>query len=199
MNSKLDHLGWAIKSRTKNQTCALRLLALFEKYEKTWKTKKYSRAAQDLIAVSFSLWRAAFLADKTGRRADVFDHGRSFLEKVIEDNAISYPQDKNSREWTFNYYTRNARSSLQELAKSWNGVAPSYEGGTRKPSERWDYCQALLDEAVTNFETLLAEQNDRTERAKKARSARGERRQRRQKVRQITLAGRKQSSDQSAG
>ena len=83
VQSKLAHLEWAIHSRAENQICSLRLLGLFEKYEDTWKTRKFSRAAQDLIAVSFSLWRAAFLADKTSKRADVFDHGRNLLEKII--------------------------------------------------------------------------------------------------------------------
>jgi len=137
---KLKHLKWSIESRAKNQASALRLLTLFQKYESTWKTKKFSRAAQDLIAVSFSLWRAAFLAEKKGKRSFVFEHGRLFLEKVIEDNAISYPTDKGSLEWTFNYYTRNARSSLQELAKFWKDVAPEYKGKKRNAAERWDYC-----------------------------------------------------------
>jgi hypothetical protein len=189
--SKLEHLKWAIQSRAKNQDCSLRLLALFEKYEDKWKTRKFSRAAQDLIAVSFSLWRATFLADKTSKRAVVFDHGRAFLEKIIEDNSISYPQDKYSREWTFNYYTRNARSSLQQLANFWKGVVSTYQGKKRSPMDRWDYCQALLDEAVANFEKLLTEQKAKVDRAEEARIARNERRRRRKKVRQLTLASRK--------
>jgi hypothetical protein len=199
VQSKFALLDWAIQSRAKNQICSLRLLTLFEEHEDRWKTRKFSRAAQDLIAVSFSLWRAAFLADKTSKRADVFDHGRKFLEQIIEDNAISYPQDKKSREWTFNYYTRNARSSLQELVKFWNGVAPAYLGKKRKPMERWDYCQKLLDEAVTNFGELLAEQKAEHDRVNETRIARGERRRRRKKVRQLTLASRKKTPDSPTG
>lgn len=192
--TKLEHLEWAIHSRAKNQRCSLRLLALLKKYEDTWKTKKFSRAAQDLIAVAFSLWRAAFLADKTSKRADVFNHGRDFLEKVIEDNAISYPQDKNSREWTFNYYTRNARASLQQLAEHWDGVAQPYMGKKRKPDERWDYCQELLDKNVENFEKLLAERKAKSDSAHQARKVRDERRLRRRTVRALTLADRGQLS-----
>ena len=33
-----------------------------------------SKTAQTLVAVGFSLWRAAFLADKTGRRHAVVEH-----------------------------------------------------------------------------------------------------------------------------
>ena len=168
----------------------MRLLVLFHKYESTWKTKKFSRAAQDLIAVSFSLWRAAFLAEKTGKRSIVFEHGRTFLEKVIEDNAISYPTDKGSLEWTFNYYTRNARSSLQQLAQFWKGTAPEYDGKKRNPAERWDYCQSLLDKTVANFETLLTKREERRANAKAVTVARGEKRRKRKKVRDLTLAAR---------
>jgi hypothetical protein len=193
--NKLTHLGWAIQSRAKNQACALRLLALFEKDRDTWKTKKYSRAAQDLIAVSFSLWRAAFLADKTGKRSEVFEHGRIFLERVIEDNSISYPQDKTSREWTFNYYTRNARSSLQELAKFWE-ISPAYEGKKRNPEERWDYCQSLLDQNVMRFEALLQKREKRLSERATATQVRQDRKSRRRTVRQMTLKDRSKSSSE---
>jgi hypothetical protein len=187
---KLDHLKWSIESRGKNQASALRLLGLFQKYETTWKSKKYSRAAQDLIAVSFSLWRAAFLAEKNGKRSIVFEHGRDFLARVIEDNAISYPSDKGSLEWTFNYYTRHARSSLQQLAQFWKDIAPKYDGKKRKPAERWDYCQSLLDEAVTNFEALLTKQEAQRVGAVAAKIAQKEKRRKRKKVREITFAAR---------
>ena len=184
---KLKHLEWAIQSRSRNQMCSLRLLALFHEYEASWKTKKWSRAAQDLLAVAFSLWRAAFLADKTSKRADVFSHAKSFLEKMVEDNAIAYLQDKNSREWTFNYYTRNARYFLQTLAQFWPQQVPAYQGKKRDPMERWTYCQDLLDQAVDNFGKLLMERHKAGELAKKSRVTRTKKRQRRQIVRKLTL------------
>jgi hypothetical protein len=186
---KLEHLEWAIRSRAANQQCCLRILKLFANYPEFWRTKKFSRAAQELVAISFSLWRAAFLAEKTGKRGAVFAHGRDFLERLIEDNSISYPQDKTAREWTFNFYTRNARFSLEFLAKYWDQV-PLYKGDTRNAIQRWDYCQSLLDQAVVSFEGLLKAkkkaQNDRT----KAKDVRRGAKQRRAKVRQLTLAGR---------
>ena len=188
---KLKHLEWAIQSRARNQRCSLKLLTLFEEHESIWKTSRFARAAQDLVAVSFSLWRAAFLADKTAKRIAVFEHGKVFLERVIEDNAISYPQDKASKEWTFNYYTRNARTSLENLAKFWKDIAPPYQGRKRRPMERWDYCQSLLEEAVTNFEKLLRDRRAANEQVQQRRTVRSERRQRRAKVRQLTLAQRK--------
>jgi hypothetical protein len=186
----IAHLKWAIESRARNQICALRLLTLFGKYESTWNSKKYARAAQDLVAVSFSLWRAAFLADKTSKRAAVFAHGRAFLKHVIEDNAISYLLDKNSREWTFNYYTRNARFSLKQLASSWKGVAAEFVDKTREPPKRWDYCQSLLDQAVANFETLLSEKDARRAASKSLQIARADKRRKRRTVRKLALAAR---------
>jgi hypothetical protein len=185
----LEHLEWAIQARAKNQRSCFRLLTLFENHAAFWKAKKASRAAQDLVAVAFSLWRAAFLAEKTGSRAEVFAHGRDFLIRVIEDNAISYVQDKNSREWTFNYYTKNARSSLTLMSNYWSEV-PNYDGKKRSPRERWDYCQELLDTAITNFEAKMAEAASTKERAVKARQTREAAKRRRRKVREITLSQR---------
>jgi len=188
-NHKLEHLDWAIKSRAQNQRSCLALLTLFENDSEFWKEKKAARAAQDLVAVAFSLWRAAFLAEKTGKRADVFAHGRDFLAKLIEDNAISYVQDKNSKEWTFNYYTKNARSSLTLLNKYWNEV-PSYEGKTRAARERWDYCQSLLDVAINNFELTLGSRKAQKDKRAEARTVREGAKRRRAKVREITLSQR---------
>jgi len=188
---KLEHLEWAVESRARNQLCSVRLLRLFIEFEEQWKTQRWARAAQDLLSVSFSLWRAAFLADKTAKRAAVFSHATDFLEKIIEDNAISYLQDRKCNEWTFNYYTRNARAALETLRKYWPEQVSAYAGKKRTPTERWRYCQELLDAAVSNFEVAA-----RTIRAKKtsgrqAKETRLAAKVRRRKVREITFAGRK--------
>jgi hypothetical protein len=188
--NKVTHLQWAINSRSRNQTAALRLLELFVKYENLWKAQKLSRAAQDLIGVTFSLWRAAFLADKSGRRADVFDHGRLFLERLIEDNAIAYPQDKTCREWSFNYYTRSARSSLQVLNEYWPVEAPRYVAKKRNATQRWEYCQDLLDQAVAGFEGRLRKTQATNEHIADAKARRVARKKKRAIVRNLTLTAR---------
>ena len=185
----VEHLEWAINSRAKNQRACLRLLKLFEAYEDFWKSKDASKAAQDLVAVAFSLWRAAFLAEKSGKRSEVFAHGREFLRKIIEDNAIGYGQDKASLEWTFNYYTKNARSSLTLLSSHWPEV-PKYKGATRPARDRWDYCQELLDEAITNFEKRFAALADQKRKSAQRRQIKREASQRRAKSRAVTLAAR---------
>ena len=113
----LGHLGWLVKSRAANQLAALKLFKLFEKHPNKMKGTELSRTAQRLVAVCFSLWRAAFLADKTGSRDAVFEDARTFLGKMLIDNAITYPQDRSAREWTFNYYMGNAKDGLVALSK----------------------------------------------------------------------------------
>jgi hypothetical protein len=183
----IEHLEWAIQSRARNQQTCLRLLRSFERHEKRWQTRKYAPIAQDLLAVAFSLWRAAFLADRKGNREEVFANSRAFLRTLIEDNAITYAQDKNSREWTFNFYTRNARYALEHLNNLRSDLAPEYVLATRTAKERWTYCQELLDAAVTSFDNELAERAERSERNQKKREARANRRQRRRTVRALTL------------
>jgi hypothetical protein len=192
--AKVTHLEWAVRSRARNQQCALRLFTLFEQHEKQWKTMKWARAAQDLLAVSFSLWRAAFLADKSGQRTAVFSDAKEFLEKIIEDNTISYSQDRKCKEWTFNYYTRNARSSLQVLARFWPDQVAEYTGRKRTPTERWEYCQQLLENAVAEFEATAFNLQAATTAAREARAkksaARAAARNRKNRSRKITLAAR---------
>jgi hypothetical protein len=192
---KLEHLQWAIESRAQNQRCAVRLLRLFMEYEEQWKTKRWAGAAQELLSVSFSLWRAAFLADKTAKRAAVFSHATNFLEKIIEDNAISYVQDRQCNEWTFNYYTRNARTALETLNKSWPEQVRVWARQTRAPTERWRYCQALLDGAVEQFEVAARALQAKRNSKEKTKERRLASKARRRKVREITFASRKTKNE----
>lgn len=188
--AKLRHLRWAVESRSKNQLSAVRLLTLFREHETRWKTQKWSRAAQDLLSVLFSLWRAAFLADKTGRRAEVFNDATEFLENIIEDNAISYLQDKRSREWTFNYYTRNARAALENLHRFWPEQVPAYEGRKRTAVEHWEYCQEVLQTAVAGFEAKALEEDAKIHAVQRAANTRRAARERRRKSRAFSLSQR---------
>ena len=45
------------------------------------------------------------------------DHADTFLETVIQDNAIAYTQERNSREWTFGYYLNNAAMRMGVIAE----------------------------------------------------------------------------------
>jgi hypothetical protein len=179
----LAHYEWAVEARHKNQLCSVRLLRLFETYEDIWTTSKHSRAAQDLLSVTFSLWRAAFLAEKESARKKVFADGKKFLEAIIRSNAIGYAQDYSAREWTFNYYTRNARYALQNLNKFWPEIAPPYQGKTRIATDRWDYCHELLDQTLTKFEIHLQGRRDREESRRRKNENRATVKKRRRDVR----------------
>jgi hypothetical protein len=188
---KLAHYEWAVERRYWNQQCSVRLLRLFETYDANWVTLKYSRAAQDLLSVAFSLWRAAFLAEKESARGKVFADGKRFLEAIIRSNAIGYTQDYNAREWTFNYYTRNARYALQNLNKFWADIAPPYEGKKRTATERWDYCHMLLDRTVENFEGHLRQRRSLAEKRRVKGENKTNAEKRRQAVRLLTEPDRK--------
>jgi hypothetical protein len=191
VSEKISHLKWALEARAKNQSSSLALLTLLYDYETKWKSKQYSRAAQDLVGVSFSLWRAAFLAEKTSKRAEVFEHGRRFLEQFIEENQIAFGHDKKMREWTFNYYTRNARASLIYLAGKWKDEVPAYTNATRTATERWDHCQSLFDAAVDNFRKRFEYEAANKVKAQATRKRRQERKRNRKIVRSMILAARK--------
>jgi hypothetical protein len=188
---ELAHLEWAIQSRAKNQRSCLRLLRLFETYSTKWPTRRYSQQAQDLLAVSFSLWRAAFLADKTGKRSEVFSDAKIFLETIIADNAISYPLDRKSKEWTFNFYLRNARYALEHLHARRPALVDEYKVKAElTPTERWEYCQDHLDKALEKFDTTMTDEvteGDQRRQKKEARlGARAGAKQRRKNVRLLT-------------
>jgi hypothetical protein len=130
-------------------------------FDKIKKTKQLSVKAQVLTAVCFSLWRAAFLADKTGTHAATIQDVRTFLGKMLTDNAITYPQDRASREWTYNYYMEAAKHSLLLLTEKWPEVETAMsketkvKKGTTVSSRRWDKYQSTLEVALKHFEVEL--------------------------------------------
>lgn len=149
-----EHLGWLLDSRIKNQQASLRLFNATKAHPKRIKGRKNSLAAQALVSAAFSLWRSAFLADKTGDRGKSLADAQVFLGKMLVDNAIAYAQDKASREWTFNYYVSNANYRLKTLANEWPDIFPKKKGST--PKERWSYNQTAFEKAVEYFEDRLS-------------------------------------------
>lgn len=155
--TKAEHLKWAVESRYENQRCAIRLLKLLTENEERIKKRKLDMLAQVLVGAAFSLWRAAFLADKSGMRAESYKAAISFLETMIADNAIGFAQDKREREWTFNYYVNNVRDTLLiwHLKKEYKHVVPKWIIAARSPTQRWKYAQKLLAQTVENFAAEL--------------------------------------------
>jgi hypothetical protein len=109
MSGATDY-SWLVERRSKIQGL---LLALYE-------FVKHHRCALEgncrdrelfglLTGAAFSLWRAAFLTDIERAPALVLDGVEHFLQLVVRDNAINFPQDRQTRAWTVGYYLNNAR------------------------------------------------------------------------------------------
>lgn len=153
---KITHMEWQVKWRSENQDCSLKLFKLLEQYPTRWRQDGYYDAALCMSGAAFSLWRAVFLADKKEQtREAVLKHSMDFLEAVILDNAISYPQDKKNNEWTFNYYFWNARDRLIWLNGEWPRLVPRWIHKARSPKARWVYAHEMLCQAVENFESRM--------------------------------------------
>lgn len=61
-----------------------------------------------LVATGFSLWRAAFLVEGNRNGPLVNQHASEFLDVLLWDNAINFPQDRRTHAFTSGYYVNNA-------------------------------------------------------------------------------------------
>ena len=85
-----DHLAWVITGRARTQKAALNLYKMIKEYGPQIRSKKLSYDAQDLAAVAFSLWRAVFLADRSGAADAKMADVEFFLGKMLTDNRIAW-------------------------------------------------------------------------------------------------------------
>jgi hypothetical protein len=137
-----EHLAWMIEGRAKNQRTALKLHGLFG--ADADQLKGQNKTLQELAGVAFSLWRAVFLGDRDGTiEAKNFD-AKEFLGKMLTDNAIGFAQDRESREWTFNYYLDNALLRLEELGET--DLRPPK--GSKSAQNRWERLHIAFDRQV---------------------------------------------------
>jgi hypothetical protein len=150
-----EHLQWLVDSRCKNQKVTLELyLAIKNNAVSINKDIRLAELAQELAAVAFSLWRAVFLSNLSEEVERQMIHVESFLSTLISHNAIAFPQDLLSREWTFPYYLKNARNRLLEIARQ----APveilnveDVEIAARSAKEDWTITHDALSKAVARF------------------------------------------------
>ena len=158
-----DHLTWLVEMRSANQIATLELFVILTENDNIISTNiLYANVSQELAGIAFSLWRAVFLSDLTGDLDDQLLDVTSFLGNLISNNSIGYSQDRGAREWTFQYYLKDARLRLQTLA----GQPPDiiklsevYEpAGTAK--EDWEIAQRALETAIRRLRELVtADQN----------------------------------------
>lgn len=155
------HLSWLVKSRSRNQDASLYLyLVMKDNSEVIGADWDLLDTAQGLIAASFSLWRAVFLSDITeGMEATVSD-AQAFLGNLILHNMVAYPQDRNTRDWTFMYYVNNARYRMETISNIRPHILTAALAGTdlevaHNAKDYWTFYQNALEIAVRNLEIAI--------------------------------------------
>jgi hypothetical protein len=158
----LSDLRWLVDRRNKIQSC---LLQLYERIERTAvePDKQHSLILQLLLGAAFSLWRAVFLAG-SGRELNAVDsHAKEFLQTLIKDNAINYPQDQKTRSWSVGYYLNNAHLRLQ-VAYQMHGLLSAHrervnaflseqvsDSAASDALQPWDGAHAAILEILTHL------------------------------------------------
>jgi hypothetical protein len=153
-----EHLRWLVQSRSKNQEITLQLyLAIKNNRISIEGDVRYAYLAQELAAVAFSLWRSVFLSDLTETVEKQMADVERFLSTLISNNAIAYQQDRNSREWTFYYYLKNASDRLLTIARQGPLElldVSDIEIAASSAKEDWTIAQDALAKAIGRFSQL---------------------------------------------
>ncbi len=110
-----DNFDWLIRARASNQQILLRLYRFGKEHEDQLKDDATDRSVFALlVGASFSLWRAAFLTDASRQWPTIMEDATKLLERLVRDNAVAYPQDRETRQWMAGYYLNNAQWRLLE-------------------------------------------------------------------------------------
>jgi len=162
-NATLAQYEWLVERRSQIQRTSLKLFRQMERIREAELTNDNALAnvAITLVAVSFSLWRAVFLCSEASVKgfSVIFEGAREFLETVIADNAISYPQDKRARDWSAIYYLNNAQFRLEIISQEMPEILDVFKAdfGLTSYTSTFNRIQAGFDTAVDNFEKLITE------------------------------------------
>jgi hypothetical protein len=152
-----EHAEWLVKHRGDNQVISAKLYKLLKTYPD--QIDEFGFEVEMLVGVAFSLWRSAFLSDKTGYRSDTTDKAILFLSEMIESNAILFSTERSANDWAFNYFARNARDRLERLEDRWEdldmGALTPPKKRAHQPKDRWEYLHDAFCAAVNHFEDLL--------------------------------------------
>jgi hypothetical protein len=145
-----EHLDWLVANRAANQRASAKLYRLLRECSTEARNKSFGGEAQMLISISFSLWRSAFLSDKTGKFKDTHQGAELFLEEMLMNNAIAYSQDRGSKDWTFNYYASNASYRIHDYCKKYRRIKI---GPLRSsiPKQRWERLETALEKLIDHF------------------------------------------------
>jgi len=153
-----DHAEWLVANRGNNQVMAAKLYKLLKRYPDH--LDAFHDEVQMLVGIAFSLWRSAFLSDKTGQRVDTTRNAVGFLAEMLQNNAIAYGTERTAKNWTFNYYAQNANYRLVGLKNRWEkhfDMPPLRPPKPREnnPKDRWECLQEAFCQSVNHFEDML--------------------------------------------
>jgi hypothetical protein len=153
----IDYFDWLVISRSRNQSASLKLYKIVKKHNVRIKeSPELTDLIQALVSVSFSLWRAVFLSDVTPEHQAALEDAEHFLENLIQNNAVAYPQDRNARYWSFRYYVSNARDRLSRIAdKVEPKILQPLVGNGKTAEDWWDLHQDALEIAIGNLDKVL--------------------------------------------
>lgn len=115
-----EDYAWLVDARWRIQTSLLELFELVQSEARRAELEGQETTRQGfgwLLGAAFSLWRAAFLSNAAPDWSGNLKHARGFLEKLLQDNAINYQQDKDTKAWSGGYYLNNSRFRLQMAHK----------------------------------------------------------------------------------
>lgn len=167
--NELQDLEWLVLNRSRNQKSTLDLYKLMDREKDQLGKSRRDRAfAHCLLGICFSLWRAVFLANIKQSKGALLTDAKKFLKELIETNNISFQTDLRSNDWSFRYYTQNARDRLKYLNGSFKIRNLSFtlpgEPVGRTAQEWWESHQDSLELAVTTFEVFLQQNREKRER-----------------------------------
>jgi hypothetical protein len=161
MDADERKMKWLVENRIEIQKTALDLYSLIANEQRPV-NKQTSLIHQDLVGAYFCLWRGVFLAqDKHSKLGVPHNNALDFLRKVIDDNSITFGDDKTFREWTANFYVDCAGRILLGFPPSRTGrdtrrcetVSPAWvvEDYPSDIRERWKYNHTILKRKIQSM------------------------------------------------
>ena len=154
-----EHAEWLAQHRGNNQVISAKLYRLLKTYRDH--VDDFGYETELLVAVAFSLWRSAFLSDKSGYRSETTKKAVSFLAELLQNNAIVFSSERSANDWAFNYFATNAKWRLEALQDQWSefdiGPLAPPKKQAHVPKDRWECLHEAFCMAVNHFEDLLIE------------------------------------------
>lgn len=172
-----DDLTWLVDRRSRIQRLLLRLHDASEAHEEALSVGELERPLFGLVlGAAFSLWRAAFLVGGEREPEAILDDARKFLVRLVRDNAINYPQDREARIWSAGYYLHNASFHIEaisrlfqkripddvraEMASAVRAVdAEQWDFASSDPRKQWDIAYNATAAAADVLDRLLPKEH----------------------------------------